>query len=165
VTGLPDDVYHVVFPDAQNAYASGSNIILHTADGGATWQRLSSATMPNTLASISAPSANMLAVYATPNNGPDGVYISTDGGISWTLSLQAEQINQVLFTSPSSGWVVGTNVVSRTMDGGATWQTVFGPGGSVYNDYQQIQFPYSDTSPLRTARPGPEGPHWVPARR
>ncbi len=140
VTGLPDDLYHVVFPDAQDGYALGANIILHTADGGATWQRLSSATMPNTLGYVSVPSPSMLAVYATPNNGQDGVYISTNSGISWTLNLQAEQINQIVFTSPSSGWFLGTDVVSRTTDGGATWQTVFGPGGSVTNIYQQIQF-------------------------
>jgi photosystem II stability/assembly factor-like uncharacterized protein len=139
VTGITNDLDQVVFADPQDGYVRGNNIILQTTNGGVSWQQLPT-TFPNTMASLSAPSPSMLAVYATPNNAPDGVYISTNSGISWTLSLTATNINQVLFTSPLDGWVVGANAVLRTVDGGASWQTVFdasGPGGTS-NNYLQI---------------------------
>jgi photosystem II stability/assembly factor-like uncharacterized protein len=141
VTGITNDLDQIVFPDAQDGFARGSGIILQTTNGGTTWQPLT-ATIPQPITSMSVPSSSMIAVYATPNDRPDGIYISTNSGISWTLSLHAENINQVLFTSPSNGWVVGSNVVSRTIDGGASWQTVLDTTGQVgyHAYYRHIQF-------------------------
>jgi len=80
-TSINDNLFDIVFSDAQNGYALGTNVILRTSDGGTNWQVLRPS-LPNTISSISAPSASTIYVAAKPNNGPNGVYKSTDSGAS-----------------------------------------------------------------------------------
>jgi len=141
VTSIADDLKRVAFPDAQDGYVAGDNVILHTADGGSNYQTLRSA--PNGISSLSAPSASTVYVTANPNNGPTGVYKSTDGGASWQTVLTGT-VQTVLFVTPLNGWIVDTQTVSHTVDGGQTWQTVFNGSGP----YSRIAFANPSTGYL-----------------
>ena len=109
--------------------------LVHTADGGATWEVLGQAgtTLPGTgqvSANDIAPSLDFLdpmhGWYAS--GGPErGVYRTSDGGHTWqSVQAPAPHVTDVQFVDPDHGWVamgVGayTSQLARTTDGGAHW--------------------------------------------
>lgn len=138
VTGISNDLKWIVFPDAQDGYAAGDSVILHTTDGGNTWQQINLPTTTNHISSISAPTATTVYVTANPDSGPNGVYESTNSGQTWGSSpiLASDNFSTVLFPSSADGWAIGNGAISRTVDGGATWKTVANDG----RNYTNIDF-------------------------
>ncbi len=57
---------------------------------------------------------------------PAGVYITTDGGDSWTKTASADLISAVEYsvTDPSIAYAAGDHYFFRSEDGGFTWQRV-----------------------------------------
>lgn len=121
---LYDDLFGVSFPDANNGWACGRwGTILHTADGGSTWEKQKSTTT-YTLSSICfADARNGWAV------GDKGTILHTaDAGKTWQKQNSPVPLflMDVVFLTPSKGWIVTEQTtVLFTADGGATWDIQF----------------------------------------
>jgi hypothetical protein len=106
------------FLDAMNGWVGGGwsecdecpyyNVLLHTTDGGATWQ-------PQTFGEVDEERAVLDVAFADLQYGwalrEDGVFVTSDGGINWypqetpaTQRLYALAVNE-----PHSVWAVGGN--------------------------------------------------------
>jgi photosystem II stability/assembly factor-like uncharacterized protein len=121
---LYDDLFSVSFPTEKDGWACGRwGAVLHSVDGGATWNRQESKT-EMTLMSIH---------FVDPQNGwaagDGGIVIHTaDGGKTW--ERQPTPINYfnkgIYFADLQTGWVVSerSNIL-HTKDGGKSWVVQF----------------------------------------
>ena len=93
--------------------------ILHTEDGGRTWQQQNSGTtVPLESVSFITPQVGWVV-------GLSGTILHTeDGGRTWQTqdSGTRAELMSVTFLTPQSGWAVGRYTFLRTEDGGRTWQ-------------------------------------------
>ena len=117
------------FLSTQKGWAvGGSGIILHTTDGGKTWQ----------LQQSGVPEALQRIVFVDENHGwigGQGVLLRTEnGGKSWQVIREGDlqpsrsgarsygSIRAIHFIDPKQGWVgVDRGQILRTTDGGKTW--------------------------------------------
>jgi photosystem II stability/assembly factor-like uncharacterized protein len=108
-------------PENVSAWAVGGHgTILHTDDGGSTWQPQNSGTTVGFLS----------ITFATPQlgwvAGEHGTILHTDdGGLTWKpqTSGTSQLIRSVAFATPQSGWAVGDNgTFLHTDDGGRIWK-------------------------------------------
>ena len=97
--------------------------ILHTEDGGRSWEPQSSGTTVH-LSSVA---------FATPQSGwavgEKGTILHTeDAGATWKpqSSGTREHLSSVAFATSQSGWAVGPGIILHTEDGGGTWKTQSG---------------------------------------
>ena len=96
----------VFFTDAKNGWATGINgMILHTSNGGTTWEAQDSGTyLPLYVVRFSDSRTGFIF-------GMFGVFLhTTNGGTTWTIEaegLTTEPLSRVHFTSPTNGYVVG----------------------------------------------------------
>jgi photosystem II stability/assembly factor-like uncharacterized protein len=115
-------LFCVTFTDARNGWACGNfGVILHTTDGGATWDPLNSNTdLP--LYTIFIKNGRGWCV------GDKGAYLTSgDGGLTWKFEEETIKsklwFRDVFFTSPKKGWIVGASgTVISTEDGGTNWE-------------------------------------------
>ena len=115
----------VSFVDEKRGWAAGQGgIVIHTDDGGQTWQvqrELSSDNQP--LFSI-----QFLSPWMGYACGAYDTFLkTTDGGKSWSLTCPGNDYsyNDLAFLDESTGYIVGEfGTVMRTTDGGASWQTL-----------------------------------------
>jgi photosystem II stability/assembly factor-like uncharacterized protein len=107
--------------DADEMVISYEDRLMSSEDGGATWEPLIGADRPR----LAWPAAN--ALYRADRGGT--VFVSSDGGASWTLigrldgepwKLEATDREQ-LYAAMSDG------AIMRSDDGGDTWETAFEP--------------------------------------
>ncbi len=141
----------VQFVDAQNGWAVGSSenfyrenkwehhgAILHTTDGGLTWQEQSNESLYNdrdreffavdfinsqngwALAARYFPSPNVHLAH-TSDGGTNWQWVDTD--VEGTLAIGYAFVQgDVFFSDPQHGWAIGGNgTIIHTADGGATW--------------------------------------------
>ena len=111
------------FVDERNGWAAGhGGLILHTEDGGNTWQiQRESSSDNNPLFDIQ---------FVSPSVGYacgayDTFLKSTDGGKTWTLSAPGSDniYNGLAFLDEETGYLVGEfGTVLRTRDGGNSWE-------------------------------------------
>ena len=123
----------VDMPDAVNAWAVGcGGVIMHSADGGATWVRQQSPVM-GTLSDVAFVDAlhgcavgglqPLESLGASPASTTALVF-TTDGGATW---LPAERpgdaaLAAVSFADAVNGWAVGSGgTILHTADGGVHW--------------------------------------------
>jgi photosystem II stability/assembly factor-like uncharacterized protein len=122
-----------------------STQVLHTADGGQTWQQATiQMPFPRQISFIDPQHGWVLAAVRPPGGAaePVGVFRTTDGGKTWVnvaTALFADttppgrlpyggQKTGMRFLDASTGWVTGTVSLSNlawlyvTHDGGSTWQ-------------------------------------------
>jgi photosystem II stability/assembly factor-like uncharacterized protein len=116
------DLYGISFVNDQEGWIVGANsVILHTADGGATWSPQTSGGLTNlTAVQFLADGRRGWAV------GDQGVILHTsDGGTTWNRQTSGGEVFlKALHFLPDGhrGWVVGgSNTVLYTSDGGTTW--------------------------------------------
>ena len=101
----------VFFIDANTGWISGGNLskaLLKTTDGGAYWQDIAPANVPNQLLDIGFIDANTGWMVA------DSIYKTTDGGITWiaqTISTSVSQTSYRVLTVPtdSTAYVGGAS--------------------------------------------------------
>jgi len=119
--------------DANVAWASGSlGTVLRTVDRGGTWENVSP---PNTSAlqfrDIEAFDAYHAVILSIGTGGDSRVYVTSDGGQSWTLSFANDDPNAfydcMTFLDPRHGLAVSDPVDGRfriiaTDDGGRSWR-------------------------------------------
>jgi photosystem II stability/assembly factor-like uncharacterized protein len=109
-------------------------IMYQTTDGGMSWVPVQNFPGPSQAGICGMCVINDSTVYACGRYyGPAGFYKTTNNGQSWSytdLSVYAGGLVDIYFTSPDSGFVVGTSgdwfsdsgIVLFTSDGGNTWQ-------------------------------------------
>lgn len=136
-TPTPYDLWGAEFSDAANGIVVGEGgLIMTTADGGKNWTPRASGTDPGgSLFRVHHLDADtVVAIGGRSTLGPDStgfVTISLDGGLTWSASppLQSLIFTDGYFTDAEHGLVVGGDfanfvpTISRTSDGGASWQT------------------------------------------
>jgi len=147
VNSFPDWVY---FINANDGVALGDPDggyfeIYTTSNGGANWARVPQANIP----------ANVSAEYGSTNNfshvgnhiwfatTKGKVYHSADNGLNWTsansgLPTVTESIDDIAFTDAQHGIVSKYNQLSRTNDGGATWNVIPHTGTFFTQDFDAV---------------------------
>ncbi len=130
-------VYDISFADAANGWAVGDTI-LHTTNGGATWQKQTMPPIPE-----GAPAMYFSAVDAVDaqhawavgsinresnqNNSTGLIAATADGGAHWQVQYfkDSPMLFSVAFANAQLGWVAGgpwPSMVLHTTDGGAHWR-------------------------------------------
>jgi len=113
-------------------YAAAANAVWRSADAGGTWAMLSQLPSGVTVNALAVDPASGTTLYA--GTYPQGVFKSTDGGLTWTAGnngIPTEFYGQVsvnyLAVDPKVPQVVfalATTGLVRSADGGATWALV-----------------------------------------
>jgi gliding motility-associated-like protein len=142
----------MVFPSRNIGYASGSrNGVYKTTDGGLTWARISPFPALNEAVGGTA-FTNYTGIYALNDNtvfvlgniftttGIRRLYKTTDGGATWTdissniaTLLPVGNMLNVMFHDINNGYVVGSNVVFTTTNGGTSWTMEAAPHTNLNN--------------------------------
>jgi photosystem II stability/assembly factor-like uncharacterized protein len=171
-SGVTGSVTGVHFVDVQNGWATGYEslgslgssylrpYLLHTTDGGTTWQNVDVAHGLNgiigSVAFTDAQHGVVLCKLWSGNPGQPGATVAanllrtSDGGATWSRQIVEPGVGQltgltaVAFATASRGWIVGSGdvpsatpgvqgraLVYRTDDGGAAWSRVSAPLGMV----------------------------------
>jgi len=110
--------------------------IMKTTDGGTTWTRLGASVFNNSPVSaiVINPDNPQMLVASCGLNGGGRVYRSTDGGLTWTVSINVNaNWDNLELGLPVGGnrqlWAVSQGGgVRRSLDFGATWTSVSVPG-------------------------------------
>jgi len=119
-----DDLFSAIFINEKEGWASGRwGCILHTADGGKTWERQNTRT-DLTLSSV---------FFVDPKHGwavgEEGIIIHTkDGGKTWEKQKSPVRFfhMKVYFANTSQGWIATEQThIIYTEDGGKTWSIQF----------------------------------------
>lgn len=137
---IPISIADLFFLDADTGWASGyRGAIYRTTDGGLTWDSQRSGLEPAQAAlpaGVPAPDPFVITGihFVDPNRGwasaaddNSGMVIgTTDGGRTWErlLIAQDQRVRDVLFVSPTEGWVtLGTSeFVYHSIDAGHRWE-------------------------------------------
>ena len=131
----------VQFADESEGWAVGDDgVILHSIDGGDTWERQVSGTRASLRAVKFLNPYTGWAVGRTdrPEGGSAGVILhTTDGGLKWRVAIEDGMpgLRGVQFFDDKTGFVVGDGAgaapsgVFQTVDGGRNWKPM--PGGRV----------------------------------
>lgn len=116
------------------AWASGSaSTVLRTADGGATWQKLTITTDTLDFRDIDAIDSQVAYVLSIGNGPLSRIYKTTDGGATWVLQFQNEDpkafYDAMSFWDVNHGVVIGDSINNQlcimiTEDGGRVWKRV-----------------------------------------
>lgn len=116
------------------AWASGSgSTVLRTADGGATWQRLTVTNETLDFRDIDAVDTQTAYVLSIGNGPASRIYKITDAGATWTMQFKNEDqkvfLDAMSFWDATHGIVFGDSVdgqfyILTTDDGGGTWKRV-----------------------------------------
>jgi photosystem II stability/assembly factor-like uncharacterized protein len=138
------DLYGVSYHDANTATVVGMltdqwdcgdciwSMIMHTADGGATWQSQDPQTAGVSLRAVSFIGGDIGTAV-----GDGGTILrTTDGGATWgaQTSGTASALYAVSFVDANTGTAVGSSgTILHTTDGGSTW--VAQTGGAANNLY------------------------------
>lgn len=130
-----------------------------STDGGINWTNVSGFGKDTVLAALTIDPFNTNILYATGDNGNNGIYKSMDGGASWNLSYSVNTVNWALTADPVRPDTVyfgqhlfGSSGVSVTTNGGTTWTDMTGdlPHYSVV----RLLVPKNDTDLLYAATEG-----------
>jgi hypothetical protein len=157
--------------DGSKAVASGSTfgaagMALYTTDGGLTWLTATGIPTAGRVEVAYAPSSPS-TVYASCNNNSGEIYISTDGGVSYTLrntgngylSSQGWYDN-IIWVDPTNPniLIVGGTDLWRSTDGGTTLSDIGGYSGGIHPDQHfVIHTPGFNGTSIRTIFVGNDG--------
>src|SRR6267142_4126283 len=116
------------------AWASGSgSTVLRTADGGATWQKLTVTTDQLDFRDIDAIDERTAYLLSIGNGPASRIYKTTDAGTTWTLQFKNEDpkafYDAMSFWDADHGIVIGDSIdgqfcIMTTENGGRVWKQV-----------------------------------------
>jgi photosystem II stability/assembly factor-like uncharacterized protein len=133
----PPMLYCVDFLDSQEGWASGREALLHTTDGGQSWNTISYCCTLALGLQFTSPQVGWgMSFY--------GVHLTTDGGLTWTLKWDTDPYYADMhFVNDSTGWIVrSSGEIYKTSDFGDSW--VYQPSG-VDVGFSAIEFANADT--------------------
>jgi len=107
--------------------------VLHTADGGRTWQQVRITDLPTNVYDVS---------FADERNGwiaagEGRIFQTTDGGATWSVLATGtdKYLLSIFFVDRHNGWAAGEfGTVIHTSDGGLTWASQGWGEDRIYND-------------------------------
>jgi photosystem II stability/assembly factor-like uncharacterized protein len=118
----------------QVAWASGAgSTVLHTTDGGLTWQKMVISSDTLDFRDIDAIDAQTAYVMSIGNGPTSRIYKTTDGGTSWKVQFRNDDekafLDAMSFWDANHGIAFGDSVdkqfyILTTADGGRTWGRV-----------------------------------------
>jgi len=127
---------HPTDPDTVYAGAASGGVWKST-DGGQTWDPLWDMQESIAIGALGIAQSSPDTIYAgtgewTPGWGPSyggaGVYVSTDGGTTWSIrpAVVSRYIGKLVVdpANPDRLWVCGDAGLERSTDGGTTWTTL-----------------------------------------
>ncbi len=130
--GVPEAFYtDITFINKNEGYAGGLQYILHTGDGGNSWQKQ----FPDSTTNANEKTVIRDISFVNAQNGwavgHRGLILKTEDGESWQQheKFTKNRLRDIAFVDLSEGYIVGDSnkdpgVLYRTDDGGKTWQTV-----------------------------------------
>jgi photosystem II stability/assembly factor-like uncharacterized protein len=130
----------VAFADARHGWLVGGDVsgeyglVLATSDGGVHWREQARyhLTFFSQVTCIDASHAWAVGgpqqYPISAGETPPPLIAATSDGSTWTTQLASDadtdgQLRDVSFSSPSTGWAVGSEALLSTSDGGSTWTT------------------------------------------
>jgi len=119
---ITSSLYAVTFVDNMNGYIGGDKQVLVTKDGGNTWSQLPITEATGTVKGLYFSDVNNGQALVSATSGGQ-IFKTTDGGITWTKTLQASKdLLAFSFYSPTKGVATGKDVgtLYYTTDGN-TW--------------------------------------------
>ena len=125
-TGVDQGVEDISFPDLNTGYIGGwSAYFAKTTNGGVTWTPQNPGTDIYYYTAIVFKDANNGVVAAQTNSGA-GIYVTSDGGATWTngTGLAAIPYKMVYVTANTYFLVTNGGHVQKSVDGGLSWTTV-----------------------------------------
>jgi len=127
-----ENLHKVEFADTQTGYAIGDNgTVLKTTDAGVSWQLLTT-TFPEDILYVS---CTPTSVFISGKNGM--LYQSTDAGNTWTnIPTGLTDDLKVKMTDDNTGYVLISNQIYKTIDGGYTWNPISWTDGTLLYDVQ-----------------------------
>ncbi len=135
----PYNMTCLFFKDAQNGWVAGQGIIVHTSDGGKTWEK-----------QYTGP-AHIKTIYFKNDKdgfaaGESNLYMYThDGGATWKdvyTIFQGASFTKIFFPDEKTGYMLSTSTVYRSTDGGANWKDIGPkkPSETSTRDYTGLAF-------------------------
>ncbi len=125
----PATIRQFSFVSADVGWAMGRGALLHTLDGGKTWSTVHKP--PHALQQIAFVTPTRGWAIAGPGPTLMRLYVTADGGNTWTLQPLSIPIGAVCFSDPAHGWAarafsagMAPVTLLATADGGATWRPV-----------------------------------------
>jgi photosystem II stability/assembly factor-like uncharacterized protein len=139
--GHPEDaaLRAIQMVDDKEGWAVGDDgVLLHTLDGGATWERRPTGLRASLRAvCFQTPYIGwVVGREELPQGGSVGVLLATrDGGCTWKALYEGALpgLNRIYFTDAQNGFLLGDGTgrfpsgLYQTCDGGRTWKPVAGP--------------------------------------
>ena len=130
--GITTDYYYRLDENQRNS-------ILHTTDGGLTWQiQYHDPLVRLWDVSFTSPLCGWVIGESTDWITPGIIILrTTNGGLTWSSQNRQEYAYDphVFFLNDLQGWIACYNSVLRTSDGGTTWQSFASPN-TFYHDFQ-----------------------------
>lgn len=131
-SGVSNQLYDFEATDSGALFASGSNVLLRSDDGGDNWTKVTDFPFMAPADWIrSIKFVNSTTAYACADIGR--IYKSTDGGESWARlpSITQEALFELDFVNENLGYVCGYNgTILKTQDGGMNWEILPSPIGT-----------------------------------
>ena len=160
---MPHQTVDFVSPTEAWSFGVSSRVLLHTADGGVTWQAsLSRAAWASDFVDGSHAWEVGWMQTSTDSEAPGAgaVWRTADGGATWKLATipGAASLTGVSFADALHGCVIGSGgIVARTSDGGATWALSQPAAALVLLDVQMVDATHVLAVGARTAPEGDAG--------
>lgn len=134
--GAPFSVNDLWFTSATDGWAAAGTIedrqedvLMHTADGGKTWERRDpkSAELPRAVFFRDADhgwAVGLTLGETEDDRGPSKILTTSDGGATWSVAFASPRsFYDVQFVDANRGWAVGDRAsIYATTDGGKTWK-------------------------------------------
>lgn len=130
-TGVDQGIEGISFPDLNTGYVAGwSEYFAKTTDGGLTWTTQTPGTDIYFYTDVAFKDANHGVVTAQTNTGA-GVYVTSNGGTTWTNASGVSAIPYGLCHAAGDTYFLANNNgdIQKSTDNGLTWTTVYSGGG------------------------------------